>query len=73
MTDPLADDDPITLANACELFPQAKLTLSTLRAEASRGRLEVFMIGRRSIRRRDQCARWSADAAKAPPAAIGPR
>ena len=32
MTD-IAADDPITLAEACKLFPRAHLTVSTLRAE----------------------------------------
>ena len=44
--DPIADE-PITLADACKLFPHAKLKLSTLRSEAARGRLEVFRLGRR--------------------------
>src|SRR5580704_7829237 len=42
-----ADDDPITLAEACKLFPHAKLTVSTLRAEAARGRLAIFRLGKR--------------------------
>jgi hypothetical protein len=42
-----ADDEPITLAEACQLYPRAKLTISTLRAEAARGRLDIFRIGRR--------------------------
>jgi hypothetical protein len=47
MTD-IAEDDPITLAEACELFPRAKLTPSTLRAEANkRKRLKIFGMGRR--------------------------
>jgi hypothetical protein len=46
MTAP-ADDDPIPLADACALFPQARLTVSTLRAEAARGRLKIFRLGRR--------------------------
>jgi hypothetical protein len=46
MTD-IAEDDPITLAEACKLFPRAKFTVSTLRAEADRERLEIFGIGRR--------------------------
>jgi integrase len=46
MTD-LSDDEPITLAEACQLFPRAKLKLSTLRAEAARGRLTIFRIGKR--------------------------
>jgi hypothetical protein len=35
------DDEPITLAAASRLYPNAKLTVSTLRAEATRGRLEM--------------------------------
>jgi hypothetical protein len=46
MTD-IADDDPITLREACKLFPLAHLTVSTLRAEADRDRLTIFPIGRR--------------------------
>ena len=42
-----ADDDPIPLREACALFPKAKLTLSTLRAEAERGRLDIFRLGKR--------------------------
>jgi len=41
------DDEPITLAEACKLFPRAKLTVSTLRAEADRKRLEIFRLGKR--------------------------
>jgi hypothetical protein len=41
------DSEPIPLADACRLFPHAKLTVSTLRAEAARGRLDIFRIGRR--------------------------
>jgi hypothetical protein len=44
---PIDNDDPITLAEACKLFPRAHLTVSTLRAEARRGRLSIFRIGRR--------------------------
>ena len=45
----MTDDDnqPIPLTEAPALFPQARLTVSTLRAEAGRGRLEVFRLGRR--------------------------
>jgi hypothetical protein len=46
MTD-IAEDDPITLADACNLFPRAKLTVSALRAESERERLEIFRLGRR--------------------------
>jgi hypothetical protein len=41
------DDDPILLSEACKLFPRARLTVSTLRAEAARKRLDIFRIGRR--------------------------
>jgi hypothetical protein len=41
------DDEPIPLADACKLFPHARLTVSTLRAEADRGRLEIFRLGKR--------------------------
>lgn len=40
-------DEPVTLEDACGMFPRAKLTVSTLRAEAGRGRLEIFRLGRR--------------------------
>lgn len=40
------DDDPITLNEACVVF-RGTLTPSTLRAEADRGRLTIFKIGRR--------------------------
>jgi hypothetical protein len=43
----MADDGPITLRDACELYPKARLTVSTLRAEASRGRLDIFRLGKR--------------------------
>ncbi len=40
-------DDPITLDQACGLYPRSKFTVSTLRAEAARGTLAIFRIGRR--------------------------
>jgi len=40
-------DDPITLKEACNLFPRAHLTPSALRAERDRGRLNIFRLGRR--------------------------
>jgi hypothetical protein len=44
----IAEDDPITLREACNLFPRAKLTPSTLRAEAyKRKRLKIFGMGKR--------------------------
>ncbi len=43
----MSADDPITLVEACKLFPMARLTVSALRAEHSRGRLNIFRLGRR--------------------------
>ena|SRR5215472_13647061 len=43
----MSDDEPITLAEACELYPRSRLTKSTLRAEAARGRLTIFRMGKR--------------------------
>lgn len=43
----MTDAAPITLAEACTLYPKARLTISTLRAEAARGRLDIFRLGRR--------------------------
>ena len=40
----MSPDDPITLKEAGELY---RLTVSTLRAEAGRGRLDIFRIGKR--------------------------
>jgi hypothetical protein len=45
----LEDDEPITLAEACKLFPRSKLTVSTLRAEADRKRLDIFRLGKRDF------------------------
>jgi hypothetical protein len=41
-----AQDTPITLKEACALYGN-KFTVSTLRAEYSRGRLEIFRLGKR--------------------------
>ena len=43
----MSDDEPITLAEACNLYPRSRLTVSTLRAEAARGRLTIFRMGKR--------------------------
>ena len=43
----IEDDEPITLKEACLLFPRSKLTVCTLRAEAARGRLDIFRLGKR--------------------------
>ena len=42
-----ADDAAIPLRDIPALFPELRFTLSTLRAEAGRGRLRVFRVGRR--------------------------
>ena len=47
MTAPLTDDTAIPLRDVPSHFPESRFTLSTLRAEAGRGRLQVFRIGRR--------------------------
>ena len=41
------DEDPITLDDAIKLFPRARLTKSTLRAERDRGNLDIFRLGKR--------------------------
>jgi hypothetical protein len=40
-------NNPITLNEACGLYPQARLKVDTLRAAASRGELVIFRLGRR--------------------------
>ena len=40
----MTDDRPLTLQEAADLY---RLKISTLRAEASRGRLDIFRLGRR--------------------------
>ena len=42
-----SDWEPVPLADACRMFPRIRLTPSTLRAEAARGRIDIFRIGRR--------------------------
>lgn len=46
---PPADDDPITLKEACEIVFRGTVTPSTLRAEAGRGRLDIARIGKRDF------------------------
>lgn len=41
------DDFPITLEEACRLYPGAAFKVSTLKAAASRGNLGIFLLGRR--------------------------
>jgi hypothetical protein len=45
----MSDDDLITLPQACESFFAGKIKVATLRAEAARGRLTLFRIGRRDF------------------------
>lgn len=45
----MTEDDPVTLAEACKEVFGGKVTASTLRAEAARGRLDVFRIGKRDF------------------------
>jgi hypothetical protein len=51
-------DDPITLAEACKLFPRAHLKVSTLRAEANRKRLKIFPLGRRDYTTEADMRAW---------------
>ena len=48
-TGAISDDDPITLKEACELAFRGTITIASLRAEAGRGNLEVFRVGRRDF------------------------
>lgn len=41
-------DCPITLDEACRLYPGTKFTVSTLKAAADSGKLLVFRLGKRS-------------------------
>lgn len=43
-----ADDDPVTLKEACELLGN-RVKVATLRAEAQRGNLAIFRLGRRDF------------------------
>jgi hypothetical protein len=45
----LDDDLPLTLRDACEMFFAGAVTPCTLRAEALRGNLRIFRIGRRDF------------------------
>lgn len=41
------DNHPITLKEACKIFFRDTLSVYSLRAEADRGRLVIFLIGKR--------------------------
>lgn len=45
----IGEDDPITLVEACEIAFRNRIRPATLRAEAARGRLTIFRIGRRDF------------------------
>jgi hypothetical protein len=45
----MTDNDPITLAEACEIVFKNKVTPATLRAEHRRGRLDIFRVGKRDF------------------------
>jgi hypothetical protein len=47
MSPSVADDEPIPLRDVPALYPRSRLTVAALRAEASRGRLKTFKLGRR--------------------------
>ena|SRR5690242_5994427 len=42
----LPDDEPITLKEACEMHYRNRIKVASLRAEAARGRLDIFRVGR---------------------------
>lgn len=46
MNQTLADDAPLTLKEACDLFFRGRVTPATLRAENRRGTLRIMRIGR---------------------------
>jgi hypothetical protein len=46
---PPAEDDPITLKDACEIVFHNAIKPATLRAEAARGRLAMHRIGRQDF------------------------
>ncbi len=52
------DDDPITLQEACTLYPAASFKVATLRAEADRGRLHIFLLGRRYHTTKHAMQQW---------------
>jgi hypothetical protein len=45
----MTDDNPITLAEACEIVFKNTITPATLRAEQARGRVDIFRIGKRGF------------------------
>lgn len=47
--DTIADDEPVTLAEACRLFFGGRLSPSALRTEAAKGNLEIIQIARKDF------------------------
>lgn len=43
------DDDPVTLQQACDIVFKGAITPWSLKAEAGRGKLEIFKVGRRQF------------------------
>lgn len=43
------EDDPVTLKEACELVFRGTISVASLRAEASRGNLDIFRVGRKDF------------------------
>jgi hypothetical protein len=43
------DDDPVTLQEACEIVFRGTISVASLRAEAGRGNLDIFRVGRRDF------------------------
>ena len=53
MTDTTSDDELIPLAEAARIFFSGRLTKSSLRTEAAKGRLEIFRIANKDFVTRD--------------------
>lgn len=45
----IGDDEPVTLAEACNLFFGGRLTPSALRTEAAKGNLDIIQIARKDF------------------------
>lgn len=54
----LEDDFPITLQEACNLFPQSKFKISTLKTAADKGMLKIFLLGKRLHTTRAAMSDW---------------
>lgn len=54
----MSADDPITLDEACKLYPRSHYTISTLKVAASKGKLVVFRLGRRLHTTAAEMSEW---------------